>query len=46
MALYRQVGSPAVMADQMRHLLAVAARPQVTITVMPAIAHAATAGSV
>jgi hypothetical protein len=43
MALYRLIGSPAVMADQMRHLLAVAARPQVTLTVMPAIAHAANA---
>lgn len=43
MALYRLVGSHAVMADAMRHLLAVQARPQVTLTVMPAIAHAANA---
>jgi transcriptional regulator with XRE-family HTH domain len=43
MALYRLIGSPQVMAEQMRHLLAVAARPQVTLTVMPAIAHAANA---
>lgn len=43
MALYRRVGSPAVMAAQMRHLVEVAARPQVTLTVMPAIEHAANA---
>jgi hypothetical protein len=43
MALYRLIGSPRVMSDQMQHLLAVAARPQVTLTVMPAIAHAANA---
>jgi transcriptional regulator with XRE-family HTH domain len=43
MALYRLVGSPEVMAGQMRHLLAVAAMPHVTVTVMPAIAHAANA---
>ena len=43
MALYRLIGSPAVMAAQMGHLLAVAGRPQVTLTVMPAIAHAANA---
>jgi Domain of unknown function (DUF5753) len=43
MALYRLVGSPQVMAGQMRHLLEVAALPQVTLTVMPAVAHAANA---
>jgi transcriptional regulator with XRE-family HTH domain len=43
MALYRLVGSREVMAAQMRHLLAVAAMPLVTLTVMPAIAHAAKA---
>jgi transcriptional regulator with XRE-family HTH domain len=43
MALYREVGTPAVMAAQMRHLAEVAARPQVTLTVMRAIAHAANA---
>lgn len=42
-ALYRQVGAPAVMAAQLRHLTEVAARPLVTLTVMPAIAHAANA---
>jgi transcriptional regulator with XRE-family HTH domain len=43
MALYRLVGTPGVMAVQMRHLLAVAAMPPVTLTVMPATAHAANA---
>jgi transcriptional regulator with XRE-family HTH domain len=43
MALYRRVGSPAVMADQMRHLSAVAALPHVTIQVLPAVAHPANA---
>jgi hypothetical protein len=42
MALYRLVGSHRVMAAAMSHLL-VAARPPVTLTVMPAIAHAANA---
>jgi len=39
MALYRRTGTPQVMAAQMRHLLAVAARPGVTLTVMPAVIH-------
>jgi len=43
MALYRKVGAPAVMAAQLRHLAEVAARPRVTLTVMPAIAHPANA---
>ena len=43
MALYRLVGSPGVMAGQMRQLTEVAAGPLVTLTVMPAIAHAANA---
>jgi hypothetical protein len=43
MALYRLVGSHEVMAAEMRHLLAVAAMQLVTLTVMPAIAHAANA---
>jgi len=43
MALYREVGSPAVMAGQCGHLLAAAERPRVTITVMPAVAHPANA---
>jgi hypothetical protein len=43
MALYRLVGSPAVMACQLRQLQAVAAMPNVTLQVLPAIAHSATA---
>ena len=42
-ALYRQVGPPAVMAAQLRHLAEIAARPLVTLTVMPVIAHPANA---
>ena len=41
MALYRHVGSPQIMAEQMRHLSAVAALPTVTIQVLPAFAHPA-----
>ncbi|MGH3298467.1 MAG: DUF5753 domain-containing protein [Trebonia sp.] len=41
MALYRLVGSHSIMAAQMDHLLTVGAMPAVTLTVMPAIAHAA-----
>jgi transcriptional regulator with XRE-family HTH domain len=43
LALYRLVGSPGVMAAQMTHLAQVTAMPHVTLTVMPAIAHAANA---
>ena len=43
LSLYRQVGTSAVMAGQLRHLTETAAKPHVTITVMPAIAHAANA---
>jgi hypothetical protein len=42
-ALYRLVGSPEVMAAQCRHLLEVASLPHVTMQVLPAIAHPATA---
>lgn len=42
-ALYREVGNPAVMAAQLRHLTELAARPRVTLTVMRAIAHASNA---
>jgi transcriptional regulator with XRE-family HTH domain len=38
-ALYRLVGSPDVMAEQLRHLLEVASMPHVTLHVMPAVAH-------
>jgi hypothetical protein len=42
-ALYRSVGSAEVMAAQMSRLLGVAAMPNVTIQVLPAVAHPATA---
>jgi Domain of unknown function (DUF5753)/Domain of unknown function (DUF397) len=41
MALYRRVGSPETMAAQMRHLGDLAALPNVTLTVMPAVIHPA-----
>jgi transcriptional regulator with XRE-family HTH domain len=41
LSLYRRVGSAGVMAEQMRHLAAVAALPHVTVQVLPAIAHPA-----
>jgi len=41
-ALYRCVGSPEVMAAQMRHLAGVAAMPTVVMQVLPAVAHPAT----
>jgi len=43
MALYRRIGPPTIMAAQMRQLAAVAALPDVTIQVLPAIAHPANA---
>lgn len=42
-ALYRLVGSPEVMAGQCRQLLTIAALPHVTMQVLPAVAHPATA---
>lgn len=41
MALYRLVGSPEVMAEQMRRLADIAAMPSVTLQVVPAISHPA-----
>jgi transcriptional regulator with XRE-family HTH domain len=41
-ALYRLVGTPQVMAGQLRHLADVAAMPNVTLQVLPAVAHPAT----
>jgi hypothetical protein len=38
-ALYRLVGSPEIMATQLRHLLDVAALPNVVLQVMPEVAH-------
>jgi hypothetical protein len=43
LSLYREVGDVTTMADQLRHLSAVAAMPNVTLTVMRAIAHPANA---
>jgi hypothetical protein len=43
-ALHRCVGSPAVMAAQMAHLVAVARLPSVTIQVVPNIEHAGLLG--
>ena len=43
LALYRTVGEADVMAAQMRHLAAVAAMPDVTVQVLPAVAHPANA---
>lgn len=43
MALYREVGSPAVMAEQMDRLVVVARLPNVVLQVLPAIAHPANA---
>ncbi len=41
-ALYRMVGSPEVMAGQLTHLAGIASLPNVTMQVLPAVAHAAT----
>jgi transcriptional regulator with XRE-family HTH domain len=43
LALYRRVGSPEVMSAQLRRLLDVSALPNVTLQVLPAIAHPANA---
>jgi transcriptional regulator with XRE-family HTH domain len=40
-ALYRLVGSPEIMTAQLRHLIDVAARPNVVLQVMPEVAHVA-----
>ncbi|HEX7165157.1 MAG TPA: Scr1 family TA system antitoxin-like transcriptional regulator [Trebonia sp.] len=39
-ALLRGIGSPEVIATQMRHLIALAGLPHVTIQVVPGAAHA------
>jgi transcriptional regulator with XRE-family HTH domain len=43
LSLYRLIGSPQVMAAQLRRLLEVAAMPTATVQVLPAIAHTANA---
>jgi transcriptional regulator with XRE-family HTH domain len=42
-ALYRLVGSPGVMAAQLRYLVEVAGQPNVVLQVMPEVAHASIA---
>lgn len=44
-ALYRLVGSPEIMTAQLRHLLDVAAMPNVVLQVMPEVAHVALAAN-
>lgn len=46
LSLYRQVGSPEIMAAQMRHIMTVAATPKVTMQVLPAVAHPATGSEI
>jgi transcriptional regulator with XRE-family HTH domain len=46
LSLYRQVGTPAGMAAQMLAILAVAAMPNVTLQVLPAVAHPATGSEI
>jgi transcriptional regulator with XRE-family HTH domain len=43
LSLYRLVGSPEVMSTQMQHLADVAAMPNVTLQILPAVAHPANA---
>jgi hypothetical protein len=43
LSLYREVGSPEIMAGQCTHLAEVARLPNVTMQVLPAVAHPATA---
>jgi transcriptional regulator with XRE-family HTH domain len=45
-ALYRRVGSAEIMAGQMRHLLEVASMPNVTMQVLPAVEHPASASEI
>jgi transcriptional regulator with XRE-family HTH domain len=46
LSLFRCVGSPVIMAEQMRHMLTVAAMPDVTMQVLPAVAHPATGSEI
>jgi len=46
LSLYRQVGPTEAMTAQMRHLRAVAAMPDVTLQVLPAVAHPATGSEI
>jgi transcriptional regulator with XRE-family HTH domain len=44
-AMFRRVGSPEIMAAQLRHLAAVASLPAVTVQVVPSVVHAGMSGS-
>jgi transcriptional regulator with XRE-family HTH domain len=46
LALLREVGSPEIMADALDHLLAVAALPDITMQVVPAVGHPANASGI
>jgi hypothetical protein len=46
LSLYRCVGSPEVMAAQMRNMLTVATMPNVTLQILPAVAHPATGSEI
>jgi transcriptional regulator with XRE-family HTH domain len=46
LSLYRRVGARETMTAQMRHLLAVAARLDVTLQVLPGVAHPATGSEI
>lgn len=46
LALYRCVGSAEIMAAQLRHLIDVAAMPNLTVQVLPAIAHPVTGSEI
>jgi hypothetical protein len=46
MSLYRQVGGPEIMAAQLQRTLEVAAMPNVTLQVMPAVEHPANNGAI
>jgi transcriptional regulator with XRE-family HTH domain len=46
LSLYRRVGARETMTAQMRHLLAAAARLDVTLQVLPAVAHPATGSEI
>lgn len=46
LSLYRQVGTATVMSEQMRHLAGAARLPNVTMQVLPAVAHPATGSEI
>jgi transcriptional regulator with XRE-family HTH domain len=43
LALFREVGSPAVMVDQLVHVQDIASQPNITVQILPAVAHPANA---